>query len=149
MPDVPIQIPAPLRPLAGDVAEVRVEAATPAEAMEALVGRRPRLRERLYREDGRLRPNVNVYVDGRELRGLEADETLDERTTITIVPSIAGGRGSGTDRLRGGGEPPGRDPGVGTPRRSRPVDLLTVPRPGRRVPPSSIRDPVPSAMEET
>jgi molybdopterin converting factor small subunit len=51
------------------------------------------LRKHLYADDGRLRSFVNVYVNDEDIRFLQKDKTqLREGDTISIVPSIAGGR---------------------------------------------------------
>jgi molybdopterin converting factor small subunit len=51
------------------------------------------LQKHLYADDGRLRSFVNVYVNDEDIRFLEREKTsVREGDTISIVPSIAGGR---------------------------------------------------------
>jgi MoaD family protein len=90
---VKVMIPTPLRPFAGRQATVDVEGQTVGEALSALTGQYDELRRHLYGEGGRLRSFVNVYVNEEDIRDLQKDQTpLRDGDTITIVPSIAGGR---------------------------------------------------------
>ncbi len=87
-----IHIPTPLRQYVGKQATVEVNAATVAEAMDALIKQHPELRRHLYTEDGKLRAFVNLYVNDEDIRYLQKEETaLKESDNISIVPSIAGG----------------------------------------------------------
>ncbi|HZU22264.1 MAG TPA: ubiquitin-like small modifier protein 1 [Terriglobales bacterium] len=89
-----IHIPTPLRQfVAGDEA-VQVPGTTVSDALANLAERHPGLRKHLYDDQGRLRAFVNVYVNDEDIRYLEARENtpLREGDSISIVPSIAGGR---------------------------------------------------------
>jgi molybdopterin converting factor small subunit len=88
-----VHIPAPLRPFAGQQAAVDLPARTVGEALAGLVTRHPDLRRHLYGEDGRLRSFVNVYLNDQDIRYLEREATaVKEGDTLSIVPSVAGGR---------------------------------------------------------
>jgi len=88
-----IQIPTPLRQYAGKNATVEVKAGTVAEALSELVSRHPDLRRHLYSDEGKLRSFVNVYLNDEDVRYLQKEATaIKESDTISIVPSIAGGR---------------------------------------------------------
>jgi molybdopterin converting factor small subunit len=88
-----IQIPTPLRQYSGKQATVEVQAGTIAEALSGLVSRHPDLRRHLYTDDGKLRSFVNVYLNDEDVRYLQKDATaVGDSDTISIVPSIAGGR---------------------------------------------------------
>jgi molybdopterin converting factor small subunit len=88
-----IHIPTPLRQYAGKQADVGVKGATVAEALSDLVSKHPELRRHLYGDDGKLRAFVNVYLNDEDVRYLQKDATaVKENDTISIVPSIAGGR---------------------------------------------------------
>ena len=53
----------------------------------------PDLRRHLYTEDGKLRAFVNVYLNDEDVRYLQKEATaVNESDSISIVPSIAGGR---------------------------------------------------------
>jgi len=88
-----IHIPTPLRQYAGKQALVEVQAGTIGEALTDMVSKHPDLRRHLYTDDGKLRAFVNVYLNDEDVRYLQKEETpVKEGDTISIVPSIAGGR---------------------------------------------------------
>jgi adenylyltransferase/sulfurtransferase len=88
-----IHIPTPLRQYAGKQPEVDVKAGTVADALSDLVSQHPDLRRHLYPDDGKLRAFVNVYVNDEDVRYLQKEATsVNDSDTISIVPSIAGGR---------------------------------------------------------
>jgi len=88
-----IHIPTPLRQYAGKQPSVQVEAGTIGDALSHLVSQHPDLRRHLYTEDGKLRAFVNVYLNDEDVRYLQKEATaVHESDTISIVPSIAGGR---------------------------------------------------------
>ncbi|MGI9190078.1 MAG: ubiquitin-like small modifier protein 1 [Longimicrobiaceae bacterium] len=87
-------IPGALRGLAGDRSEVRVDgaAATLGEAFGLLWGDCPGVRDRVLDERGEVRPHVNVFVDGEDIRyagGLGA--RLRGGAEILILPAVSGG----------------------------------------------------------
>ena len=87
-----ILIPTPLRQFAAGQDSVAVDAATVGEALKLLVAAHPQIERNLFTPQGRLRSFVNVYVDDDDIRYLDREETaLSEGSTISIVPSIAGG----------------------------------------------------------
>jgi len=88
-----INIPTPLRQYAGKQPTVEVKAGTIAEALSGLVSKHPDLRRHLYTDDGKLRSFVNVYLNDEDVRYLQKEATaVKDSDTISIVPSIAGGR---------------------------------------------------------
>jgi molybdopterin converting factor small subunit len=88
-----IHIPTPLRQYAGKQADVEVKAGSIADALSGLVAQHPDLRRHLYTEDGKLRAFVNVYLNDEDVRYLQKEATaVKDGDTISIVPSIAGGR---------------------------------------------------------
>ena len=88
-----IHIPTPLRQYAGKQPTVEVTAGTVAEALSGLVSQHPELRRHLYTDDGKLRSFVNVYLNDEDVRYLQKEATaVQDSDTISIVPSIAGGR---------------------------------------------------------
>ena len=90
---VKVIIPTPLRPYAGKQDSVDLQAANVGEALETLTKKFQELRKHLYADDGKLRSFVNVYVNDEDIRYLQREKTqLREGDTISIVPSIAGGR---------------------------------------------------------
>jgi adenylyltransferase/sulfurtransferase len=90
---IKVLIPTPLRPYAGKQSIIEVIAQTVGEALSDLVTKHPDLRKHLFSEDGKLRSFVNVYLNDEDIRYLNKDATpVKETDTVTIVPSVAGGR---------------------------------------------------------
>ncbi|MBM3784615.1 MAG: MoaD/ThiS family protein [Acidobacteria bacterium] len=88
-----ILIPTPLRQFAGKNDSVEVAGATVGEALAALTTAHPDLKKNLYNDEGKLRSFVNVYMNDEDIRFLEKEKTaVGSNDTISIVPSIAGGR---------------------------------------------------------
>ena len=72
---------------------IEVSGKTVGLALESLVEKFPPLRKQLYTEEGNLRSFLNVYVNEEDIRYLQKGETIvAPGDTISIVPSIAGGR---------------------------------------------------------
>jgi molybdopterin converting factor small subunit len=87
-----LKIPTPLRGYTDSQVEIKVTAQTVGEAMLELVGRFPTLRPHLYNSDGKLRPFVNLFVEGHNINDLEGLATpIDADARVLLVPSIAGG----------------------------------------------------------
>lgn len=90
---VKVLIPTPLRPFVGKRDTIEVKAATIGEALRTLTTEFADLRKHLYTDDGRIRSFVNVYLNDEDIRYLEKENTpIKDGDTISIVPSIAGGR---------------------------------------------------------
>ncbi len=88
-----ILIPTPLRQYAEKNNSVDIAATTVGEALASLTTQFPDLRKNLYNDEGKLRSFVNVYVNDEDIRYLQKDATaVADGDTISIVPSIAGGR---------------------------------------------------------
>jgi molybdopterin converting factor small subunit len=88
-----VLIPTPLRQYADRKTAVDVSGQTVEEALKALTSQHSELRKHIYGEDGRLRAFVNVYLNDEDIRYLDKEKTpVKESDTLSIVPSIAGGR---------------------------------------------------------
>jgi molybdopterin converting factor small subunit len=84
---VVVVLPGILASEAGGRKRFELDAATVGEALRSLP-----VADRVLDERGRLRPLVNVYVDGQDARdrgGLDAP--LDGGETVRLVGAIAGG----------------------------------------------------------
>ncbi|MFQ5572256.1 MAG: ubiquitin-like small modifier protein 1 [Rhodothermales bacterium] len=91
--ETPVHIPTPLRKYTGGQATVTARGETVGDALTALATQYPELQQHLYTDQGILRSFVNVYVNDDDIRYLEHTATpLRENDTLSIVPSIAGGR---------------------------------------------------------
>ena len=87
-------IPGALRGLAGNREEVRVEsAAGPLSAvLSRLWAECPALRDRVITELGEVRPHVNIFVDGEDIRhsgGLAAP--VRDGAEIFLIAAVSGG----------------------------------------------------------
>lgn len=88
-----VMIPTPLRQYTDKKDSVEVAGATVGEILGALTSAYPELKKNLYNDEGKLRSFVNVYVNDEDIRYLGKDKAQVAATdTVTIVPSIAGGR---------------------------------------------------------
>jgi len=87
-------IPGPLREYAGSRGELRIHGAATslAEALALLWRDCPGLRDRIVDERGAMRPHVNVFVDGEDIRWAGGFATpVREGSEVTILPAISGG----------------------------------------------------------
>ena len=87
-------VPGPLREFSGNRGEVRVqgEAASVSDALALLWRECPGARDRVLTERGVVRPHVNIFVDGENIRsagGLSA--AVRDHAEIVIVPAVSGG----------------------------------------------------------
>jgi MoaD family protein len=90
---IKLEIPTALRPFTGKQASVEFNASTVGEALHNLTTTYADLKKHLYTDDGRIRSFVNIYVNDEDIRYLQKESTpIKDGDTISIVPSIAGGR---------------------------------------------------------
>jgi molybdopterin converting factor small subunit len=90
-----VRVPPVLRPEAGGVREVAASGSTVRELLEDLASRIPALGSRVY-GDGEIRPFVNVYVDGEDVRTQDGLETaVRDSSTVILLPAMAGGSRKG------------------------------------------------------
>lgn len=90
-----VTIPTPLRRYTDGQGVIEVSGSSVASALDSLLEKYPSLKKQLYTDDGRLRSFVNLYVNDEDIRYLQKTETtVKAGDTISIVPSIAGGRES-------------------------------------------------------
>jgi molybdopterin converting factor small subunit len=84
---VTVLLPGLLADQAGGRKEFQLEAPTVGAALRALP-----VRDLLFDERDVLRPLVNVYLDGEDVRGRSGIETeLRDGQTIRVVAAVAGG----------------------------------------------------------
>jgi len=87
-------IPGPLREFAGNRDEVRIpgQAATVGEALSLLWRQCPGARDRVLTELGDVRPHVNVFINGANIRHAQGLTTaVPADAEIIIVPAVSGG----------------------------------------------------------
>ena len=88
-----VRVPPVLRSEAGGARELEASGATVRELLEDLALRAPALGSKVY-DGSAIRPYVNVYVDGEDVRtsgGLDAPVRAD--ATVVLLPAMAGGDG--------------------------------------------------------
>ena len=86
-----VRVPPVLREEAGGARQVEATGATVRELLEDLSGRMPSLGEKVY-DGSEIRPYVNVYVDGEDVRTRDGLETpVRESSTVILLPAMAGG----------------------------------------------------------
>ena len=91
---VKVMIPTPLRAYTEKKDAVVLEGQTVGQLLQKLTAQHAQLRKHLYAENGTLRSFVNVYVNNEDIRYLQNEDTpVNENDVVSIIPSIAGGRG--------------------------------------------------------
>lgn len=91
-----ILIPTPLRQYVDKKDSVELQGATVGDLLAALTSQYSDLRKHLFSDEGKLRSFVNIYVNDEDIRYMGKDATpVKEGDTVSIVPSIAGGRHAG------------------------------------------------------
>jgi molybdopterin converting factor small subunit len=84
---VTVLLPGLLADQAGGRKEFHLDAPTVGAALQALP-----VRDLLFNERNELRPLVNVYVDGEDIRGKSGVDTeLTDGQTVRVVAAVAGG----------------------------------------------------------
>ena len=87
-------IPGALRGLAGDREEVRLEAPDGplSAALSRLWAECPALRDRVMTERGEVRPHVNIFVDGENVRFSGClDTRVPDGAEVFLIPAVSGG----------------------------------------------------------
>ncbi len=87
-------IPGPLRELAVNRGEVRIDATAGSlsEALSLLWAHCPGIRDRMVTELGELRPHINIFVDGESIRYSGGFGTpVCDGAEIFILPALSGG----------------------------------------------------------
>jgi molybdopterin converting factor small subunit len=85
-----VRVPPVLRPEAGGARELEASGGTVRELLENLSARVPALGAKVY-DGSTIRPYVNVYVDGEDVRttgGLDAP--VRDGSTVVLLPAMAG-----------------------------------------------------------
>ncbi|HZD71322.1 MAG TPA: ubiquitin-like small modifier protein 1 [Actinomycetes bacterium] len=91
---VRIHVPGPLRPYADGqrLVEIALPGRTVGELLDALQEPYPGMHRRVVDEVGSLRPHVNVFVNGENIRHLDGQSTpLDDGDEVWLLPAISGG----------------------------------------------------------
>jgi MoaD family protein len=87
-----LKIPTPLRAYTDGQSEIAIQGNTVAAALEQLVSDYPEIRQHILNGNGELRPFVNLFLNGENVKDLAGVETsLEEGDRLIMIPSIAGG----------------------------------------------------------
>ena len=71
---------------------IDIEAEDVSGCLDQLGGRFPKLKERLWDENGQIHRYINVYVNGDDIRFLQQLSTpLGAGDEVSIIPAVAGG----------------------------------------------------------
>lgn len=89
---IKIRIPSPLQKLTDNQSEVECEGKDIKDLVENLEKSFPGIKERLCDDAGKLRRFINIFVNEKDIRFLQGDETkLEDGDEVSIIPAIAGG----------------------------------------------------------
>ncbi len=95
---VTIRVPTVLRRLTDGRDELEAEGATVGHVLDAVGRRHDGFREKVLTDGGTLRPFLNVFVNGEDVRFAEGlDTAVSDGDEVSIVPSVAGGAGAPRD----------------------------------------------------
>ena len=89
-----VRIPTPLRPVTSGQAEVKIEGATVGEVLRKMDAQFQGFGERVLEDDRKnVKRFINVFVNEDSIRDRkDLDTELKPGDTISILPSIAGGK---------------------------------------------------------
>jgi molybdopterin converting factor small subunit len=83
-----VRLREPLKRLASGRAEHALTAATVTDALEALERDQPALAGWILDERGKIRPHINVFINGELGDGQSA---LNDSDRVDVIPAISGG----------------------------------------------------------
>ncbi len=92
MPNIVVELPAALQPLAGGVSEVTLSGEKVGDILQSLMDTHQAVGQRVLSRGGELRAHVHVFIDEDDVRHLDGlDTAIDGYRRLVIVPSVAGG----------------------------------------------------------
>jgi molybdopterin converting factor small subunit len=87
-----LRIPTPWRVYTDGRVELTLDGSTAGAMMATLVQIYPALRPHLFNPQGELRPYVNLFLNGENLKSRQGlDTPLDADDRLLLVPAVAGG----------------------------------------------------------
>ncbi|MGN0603899.1 MAG: molybdopterin-synthase adenylyltransferase MoeB [Oscillospiraceae bacterium] len=89
---VTVLIPTTLRSFTNHHSELELEGGTAGEVIRSLADEYPESKKALFDESGNLRPFINVFVNGENIKALQGNDTaVKTGDEIMLIPAIAGG----------------------------------------------------------
>jgi len=90
---VTLRIPTVLRKLTDGRDEVEAAGSNVGEVLRAVGERYPAFLEKVTSEGGAIRPFLNVFVNGEDIRFAgDLEAPVSDGDEVSIIPSVAGGR---------------------------------------------------------
>jgi molybdopterin converting factor small subunit len=87
-----IYLPTPMRKYNKHQAQLQLQPGSLVAVFSEMQAKCPGIREAMYTAEGHVKPYINVFVNGDDIRSLKGSETLiGERDEVHIVPAMAGG----------------------------------------------------------
>ncbi len=87
-----ILIPTPLRPFVNNQSSIQTSESTIGLALKDLSINFPKIKNYIFDDNGDLRKYINIYLNDKDIRDLEGDQTkLSDNDEVSLVPAIAGG----------------------------------------------------------
>lgn len=85
-------IPTPLRKFTNNTPRINVMGTKVSDVVLELTVSYPGLKKHLIDTSGKVAPFINIFVDNKDIRNLDSEQTLvKDATMIYIIPAIAGG----------------------------------------------------------
>src|SRR5579871_7039550 len=89
---VNVYIPTPFRRLTGNRDRVEVNGSTVGEVLQQLEGSFPGFDQMLRDGDKQIPSHINIYLNTREIHGLQGERTpVAYGDEVAVIPAIAGG----------------------------------------------------------
>ena len=89
---ISVKIPTPLRKLTDGNSTVSVSGSNITNIISDLENKYPGIKDRICEENGEIRPFVNIFVNGEDIRYLEGlNSKLSEDDEVSIVRAVGGG----------------------------------------------------------
>ena len=88
---ITINVPQFLQHLAGGVKVADVNGGTVGECLNDLVEQFPQLKARLFSKNGKLRKNIDVYINGESAYPEELARPVNNGDELHIINAIVGG----------------------------------------------------------
>ena len=96
---VAVRIPTVFRKYTEGESQVKVDPGTIGELIGQLEHRYPGFKGQVLTDDGSLHRFINVYVNDEDIRYFQKlDTRASEGDTVSLLPSVAGGKQIGSDR---------------------------------------------------